>query len=119
MHDSPKDVRAKVLGRRGEALVCKYLKKRGYRILERNYRTPFGEADLVAQKDDEIVFVEVKARESDAFGLPVEAVTRAKQRRYFDIAKYYCLGLGKEAPVRFDVASVWEGEIEYFENAFP
>ncbi len=118
MPDSPKDLRKKILGRKGENLICKYLKKHGYKILKRNYVTPFGEADIVAFKDGYTCFVEVKTRETDAFGLPAEAVTREKQRRYRKIAEFYCTVLREEVPVRFDVASVFEGEIEYFENAF-
>ena len=107
------------MGRSGERLVCQYLKKRGYRIIKRNYKTPFGEADIVAlSKDGYTCFVEVKTRESDSFGLPSEAVTREKQRRYRMIAKSYCNMLREEVPVRFDVASIYQGDIEYFENAF-
>ena len=86
--------------------------------MERNYRTPYGEADIVCSKDGYTVFVEVKARESDAFGLPSEAVTRTKQQRYRNIAAYYCTQRGEEVAIRFDVAAIYEGGIEYFENAF-
>ena len=82
MQNSPKDLRNKILGRKGEDAACRYLKKHGYKILKRNYVTPFGEADIVARKGDTYCFVEVKTRESDAFGLPTEAVNREKQRRY-------------------------------------
>ena len=107
------------MGRTGEKLVCSYLKKHGYKILKTNYKTPFGEADIVAlSKDGYTCFVEVKSRESDIFGVPAEAVTRAKQQRYRMIARSYCNMLREEVPIRFDVASVFKGEIEYFENAF-
>ena len=112
MQHSPKDFRNKILGRKGEDAACRYLKKHGYQILKRNYATPFGEADVVARKDGTYCFVEVKARESDAYGLPAEAVDRAKRQRYL------CAYLKEEVPVRFDVASVFEGGIEYFEGAF-
>ena len=119
MQNSQKDFRKKLLGRQGETLACKYLKKHGYKLLKRNYTTPFGEADIVARsRDGYICFVEVKTRESDAFGLPAEAVTREKQRRYRMIANFFCSTLRREIPVRFDVASILDGEIEYFENAF-
>lgn len=118
MRNSPKDLRAKIFGQRGESLTCKYLKKRGYRILERNYTTAAGEADIIAYKDGIYAFVEVKARATDAYGLPSEAVTREKQRRYRLIAQLYCLQCGAELPVRFDVASYLDGEIDYIENAF-
>ena len=87
--------------------------------MEKNYTTPFGEADIVAKsKDGYTCFVEVKTRETDAFGLPAEAVTRAKQQRYRQIANFWCNTLRREVPVRFDVAAILDGEIEYFENAF-
>ncbi len=107
------------MGRQGESLVRRYLKRHGYKILKHNYKTPFGEADIVAKsRDGYTCFVEVKARESDAFGLPSEAVTREKQRKYRGIAGFWCAALGEEVPIRFDVASVWEGEVDYIENAF-
>ena len=119
MQNSPKDFRKKVLGRKGEDLTCKYLKKQGYKILKRNYNTPFGEADIVAKSPDGyICLVEVKARETDSFGLPTEAITRAKQERYRKMARFYCATLREEVPIRFDVASVFEGGMYYFESAF-
>ncbi len=118
MQNSPKDFRKKILGRQGEELTCKYLKKRGYKILERNFKTPYGEADIIALKGGTYCFVEVKARESDVFGLPTEAVDRRKRERYRKIAWFYCDMMGQELNCRFDVSSVFHGEIEYFENAY-
>lgn len=118
MQHSPKDLRNKILGRKGEDAVCKYLKKHGYKILERNYVTPFGEADIIAFKGDTYCFVEVKTRTDDSFGLPSEAVDRAKRERYRKIALHYCMKRNEEVPVRFDVASVLNGAIEYFEGAY-
>ena len=106
------------MGRAGEKLVCKYLKKRGYQIVARNYVTPFGEADIVALKDGTYCLVEVKTRTGDILALPSEAVTRAKQERYRRIARYFCATMRREVSVRYDVASVLDGEIEYFEGAF-
>ncbi len=119
MSHSPQDVHKKVLGRKGEKLVEKYLKKRGMKILQRNFTTPFGEADIIAKAQDEIVFVEVKTRTSDSFGLPRDAVGAEKQRRYYKIAQFYGKTVGEEPNARFDVAEVYgDGTIEYFENAF-
>lgn len=116
---SSQDVHKKLLGSQGEKLVCEYLKAQGYKILKRNYRTPFGEADLIAQDGDEIVFVEVKTRESLRFGTPREAVGAYKQQRYYQIAKFYWKQTGEEPNARFDVAEVYpNGEIEYIKNAF-
>jgi putative endonuclease len=119
MSHSPQDVHKKVLGRKGEKLVTDYLKKQGCKVLEQNYRTPFGEADIIAQDGEEIAFVEVKTRTSDSYGQPSEAVGKKKQRRYRRIAECYWLQTGKEPNARFDVAEVWaDGKIEYIKNAF-
>lgn len=118
MYDSPQDFHKKVLGRKAEDRTAKYLKKRGYKIIERNFKTPFGEADIVAFKDGYYCFVEVKAREGDAFGLPAEAVDKRKRERYRKIALYFCNMKRQEVPCRFDVASIYQDELEYFENAY-
>ena len=119
MPDSPQDVRRKVLGRKGEKIAEKYLKAAGCKILRRNYKTPFGEADIIAEDGEEIAFVEVKARSSDEYGVPAEAVGREKQRRYRKIAEFYWLETGKEPNARFDVAEGFaDGRIEYRKNAF-
>ena len=119
MSHSPQDVHKKVLGKKGEKQVEAYLKKRGCKILKRNYRTPFGEADLIVQDKDEIAFVEVKTRTNEAYGSPKEAVGADKQRRYYQIAKFYWTEQGQEPHARFDVAEVFaDGSIEYYENAF-
>ena len=119
MSHSPQDVHKKVLGKKGEKLVEAYLKKNGCKILKRNYRTPFGEADLIAEDKDEIIFVEVKTRTGENFGSPKEAVGMDKQRRYRQIAKFYWTEEGEEPNARFDVAEVFsDGKIEYYKNAF-
>ena len=121
MSHSPQDVHKKVLGKKGEKIVRQYLKARGYVLLERNFRTPFGEADVVVwdKQSDEIVFVEVKTRTNDLFGSPRESVTLEKRKRYLQIAKYYGLKHGEEPNARFDVAEVdGDGAVEYYQNAF-
>ena len=62
MPDSPQDLHKKVLGKKGEKLALQYLKKQGYKLLKTNYRTPFGEADIVMHEGDETVFIEVNTR---------------------------------------------------------
>lgn len=118
MRNSPQDVFKKILGRTGEKQAEAYYKKQGCRILERNYQTPFGEADLVLQDGEELVFAEVKTRSSDNYGTPAEAVTRQKQRRYRKIAEYYLLRKTEEVPVRFDVVEVRDGAVSLLKNAF-
>ena len=70
MPHSSQDVRNKILGRKGEKLTRRYLRLHGYKIIASNYATPFGEADIVAQKGDIYCFVEVKARTGDVLALP-------------------------------------------------
>ncbi len=106
------------MGRRGEKLAAEYLKGKGYKILKRNLRTPFGEADIVAQEGDTVVFCEVKARLSDSFGTPAEAVERRKRRRYADIARWFLMRAGQEVPVRFDVLEVGEEGVRHIPAAF-
>ena len=119
MPHSPQDVHKKVLGRKGEKLVEAYLKDMGCKILKRNYRTPFGEADLIVEDGDEIAFVEVKTRQSFAYGKPAEAVGFSKQARYRKIAEYYWIRTGEEPNARFDVAEVYaDGHIEYYKYAY-
>ena len=119
MPNPQKNFYKKLLGQSGEKRVEKYLKKLGYKIIKRNYRTPFGEADLIAEDKDETVFVEVKTRTNDFYGNPKDAVGVDKKRRYYQIAKFYSLEIGEEPNARFDVAEVDEqGEINYIKNAF-
>ena len=95
------------------------MKKLGMKIVERNYVTPFGEADIVALDGDEVVFAEVKTRTADDFGEPKEAVGFYKRRKYENIAKFYGLRTGEEPNARFDVVEVWaDGRTEYYKNAF-
>jgi len=111
------------LGELGEALAERLLRSKGYRILARNHRTRLGEIDLVCRDRDTIVFVEVKARTSDAFGSPADAVGSTKRSRLRRLAEEYLAGRGEEdRPVRFDVVSVrLDGPapaVEHIEGAF-
>lgn len=76
-------------GRRGEKLAKDFLKKRGYRILETNYRCREGEIDIVAKLKDCLVFVEVRTKTSLKFGTPEESVTKAKKKKLIATAYYY------------------------------
>lgn len=108
-------------GRSGEALAISYLKKKGYKILEKNYRTKFGEIDIIASKDDMVVFIEVKTRNTDNYGAPEESVTREKQERIKKAALYYLKNLKNIPALRFDVISIelkQEPRIEHIEYAF-
>ncbi len=109
----------KILGGKGEALAYNYLKRKKYKILERNFTCEIGELDIVAEKDDVIVFVEVKTRASAKFGLPREAVNFFKQQKLRQLALYYLKSKKLlERSIRFDVIDVIDEEITHIENAF-
>ncbi len=101
-----------VLGRSGEQRAKKLLEKKGYKILEQNYRTRFGEIDLIATDGDQIIFVEVKTRSSNRFGYPEESVTRQKITHLMRAAEQYILGLNEMPKVRFDVIAITEHDAE-------
>ncbi|MEI6101386.1 MAG: YraN family protein [Eubacteriales bacterium] len=111
------------LGKYGEDLVCTHLKKNGFTIAERNFRFRYGEIDIIAQKDGLTAFVEVKTRQSDAFGSPAEAVGARKQKSILLAAQQYISLKGKpDENYTFDVAEVLIREgvpaINYIQNAF-
>ncbi len=96
-----------ISGKKAEKLAALNLRKAGYCILVKNYRTSFGEIDIVAQLGKTLVFCEVKSRVSPSHGQPFEAVTAHKQKRLKKLAQFY---IQKEKPtfqeVRFDVISI-------------
>ena len=95
------------LGKIGEDLACRELERRGYAILERRYRTRFGEIDIIARDGRTIVFVEVKARLTGDFGGAAAAVTGWKQRRIAEMAvDYLSRHQLHECPCRFDVVAI-------------
>jgi putative endonuclease len=115
--------RNQAVGRWGESEAARYLTARGYRILERNLRTPYGEIDILARQGGQLVFVEVKTRTSRAFGNPEEAVTARKQEHLLASARHY-LQENPNLPAdwRVDVIAIYRPspglppEITHFEN---
>lgn len=104
---APKPDPRKRLGQLGEAAAAEELTRRGYRILRRNYLCRGGEADLVAEDGDTLVFVEVKTRTSLRHGLPREAVGWTKQQKLVLAAEHYLQTQEvQDQPVRFDVVEV-------------
>lgn len=95
------------LARIGEDHAARYLRSKGYRVLERNYRAPAGEVDIIAEHRDCLAFVEVKTRSSDEFGEPRESVVPPKQRRIAAIAASYLGAKGRDRSARFDVVEVF------------
>lgn len=112
-----------LLGKEGERLAERYLQKKGYKLLQRNYRCSGGELDLIVLDRRVIVFVEVKTRTGSAFGTPFEAVEYRKQQRMIRAAQFFLAQKGlQQRDARFDVVGIsWPGRepvIEHIENAF-
>lgn len=84
-------MRQKSLGNLGENLALKHLKSKGYRIFTRNFRSKFGEIDIIAIHENDLVFIEVKTRWSQSFGPPEEAITPWKIRRIIKTGQYFKL----------------------------
>ena len=112
------------LGRRGEEIAARYLASRGLAIVERNWRCPQGEIDVIARDGGELVFVEVKTRSSVAFGHPLESVTPVKLARLRRLAAAWCEAHpGGHDRIRIDaiaviVPRVGEVEVEHLERVF-
>lgn len=112
------------IGYVGENLARAYLLKKGYRILEQNYKVSFGEIDIIAEKNNCICFVEVKSRKSDKYGPPEEAITRHKQKKIIKVAQLYIKQKRTEDKYfRFDViALIFDNhslkDIKHIVNAF-
>ncbi len=108
-------------GHRGEDLAARFLEAQGMRIVERNFRAGHGEIDLICQDENVLVFVEVKARRSNAYGPPESSITPAKQRQLYKVASAYLQQHPElECDFRFDVVII-DGtppEIRYYPNAF-
>lgn len=95
------------IGKAGEKAGAEFLAEKGYRILDRNVKTPLGELDLVAEDRGALVFIEIKTRRSSRFGTPEEAVSLSKQRRLARLALWYSARrLKNDQPIRFDVLAV-------------
>ena len=112
-----------ILGQEGERIAESYLRKKGYRVVERNYRCPVGELDLILLDRRVVVFVEVKTRSDDRFGAPLESVGPRKQQKMIKTALFF---LSRHRlhnrDARFDVVgiSLRDGEpvVEHVPNAF-
>ncbi len=118
----------KELGAKGEEVAVSYLKSKGYRIVERNYRIRFGEIDIIAEQGDDLVFIEVKTRSGTLFGSPFESVTKQKQKQLSKVALEYISKQGfHDRPARFDVVGIelqkgsemfQDAAVELLQNAF-
>lgn len=107
------------LGISGEQKAVKYLKANGYKILKTNYTCVIGEIDIICEKDDTIIFVEVKQRESLKYGYPREAVTTHKANKIRMVATNYLkFRRLTNQKVRFDVIDILGDKITHIENCF-
>jgi putative endonuclease len=109
----------RAFGQAGEDRAAAWYLGRGYEVLDRNWRCRDGELDLVVSRGRTLVFVEVKTRRTDRFGIPAEAITPAKQRRLRTLARCYLEATGaRPAALRFDVVSILGGQLEVISAAF-
>ncbi|MCX6182206.1 MAG: YraN family protein [Bacteroidetes bacterium] len=110
------------LGKQGERIALQYLLNKGYIIHEKNWRYGKIEVDLIAEKDERIVFVEVKTRSTDYFGEPEEAVDRDKEQQLINGAQIFINKHELEEEIRFDIISIIlntdEVRINHIEDAF-
>ena len=107
------------MGRAGEKRAVEFLKAKGYKILDQNFKTHFGEIDIIAKDGEYTVFVEVKTRSGEEFGLPSEAVNFKKREKYYIVATEYLRNKGLlDERSRFDVVEIENGEINHIIDAF-
>ncbi len=116
---------ASLLGKWGEALAAEFLRKKGFSIVAANYKTRFGEIDLIAEDKKTVVFVEVKLRKNAKFGNPAEFVTFSKQKKLRASAEIWLSQNDTEKNLRFDVIEIYAPDgisenhtINQIENAF-
>jgi putative endonuclease len=107
-------------GQRGEELAARWYARNGFTIVARNWRCPIGEIDLILRRGHLLVVAEVKARKSDAFGVPALAVTPTKQQRLRRLAAAWLAEhrVGRRVSVRFDVVAITGDAVDVYENAF-
>ena len=115
---------SKKIGEIGEDIASNYLKSLGFLIICRNFRSKFGEIDIIAKDDNTLVFVEVKTRRNERFGAAVEQITKDKQKRIMRVAKeYFRQYKGSVNYTRFDVVAInllpdGNRNIHYIKRAF-
>lgn len=107
------------IGKEQEEVALKFLKDKGYKILHKNYTCKIGEIDIIAEKKDTIIFIEVKYRKSDYFGLPREAVNYYKQQKIRQVATFYLKwNKSLNTKCQFDVVEILGDKITHIENCF-
>lgn len=111
------------IGKIGEDKACELLLKEGYKIIERNFRCKLGEVDIIAQdKNNDLVFIEVKTRRSFRYGIPCEAINKTKKIHIYKVAKFYILkNKISNKNIRFDAIEIKlgkDGFIHHIKQAF-
>ena len=105
-------------GKKEEEQACQYLRKQGYKIAARNWRSVFGEIDIIAREGDTLVFIEVKSRHGRNPVSPEESLTAEKRKRINATARLYLSQTDNQLPVRFDFIAIRRGTIILYRNAF-
>jgi putative endonuclease len=110
------------LGAIGENMAVNYLAKNHYRIIERNFRFSKGEIDILCEKDDKLIVVEVKTRQTAEIGEPWRAVTRSKQKQIIKVANHFILERDSNLETQFDVISIvhnsFRTDFQHIQDAF-
>lgn len=106
------------LGHEGEQLALDYLLAKNFVLLQRQFRSRWGEIDLVMNDGSALVFVEVKLRRQSHYGSPLEAISKIKQQRMYKTADFYLMKYPHSGPIRFDVVGIVQskGQINTFEH---
>jgi len=110
------------IGRLGEDIARRYLEKKGYSIVDQNYKNKYAEIDLIAQYKDNLIFVEVKTRIGEQFGIPEDAINRNKLRRLIRNAQVYMMRKNYDLDFRIDAVCIVLDEnkqpirIDHYEN---
>jgi putative endonuclease len=114
------EVSTRTKGQLREKQACDFLQKNGLKLITKNFRYLNGEIDLIMQKKDEIIFIEVRSKASKEYGLPYESVTPTKQRKIVKTAMFFLQKKNwlNKVNCRFDIISIYQNQLEWFENAF-
>lgn len=108
-----------VKGKKGETVAVKFLIDNGYKIIQQNYKNKIGEIDIIAEKDNRIIFIEVKYRQTAKFGYPRESVNYYKQKKIKQVALTYLKQKSKtDALIRFDVIEILDEKLTHLIAAF-
>ncbi|MCK4840686.1 MAG: YraN family protein [Methylococcales bacterium] len=108
-----------IRGEKSEQHACHYLLKQGLQLIEKNFRSRYGELDLIMQDQQTLVIVEVRFRKSNAFGGAVESITHKKQSRIIMTTQFYLSRHKIKSPIRFDVITLSnDSDINWIKNAF-